>query len=82
MENVTKAAIKKALIEKGYSAEVAEKGLQKSARWQRAAYGEVNWQELEDETGDAIGSVEMYCEEVIEKPNGLGTINRQIIKRG
>ena len=78
---MTKRQIRKELADGGrYAPEVIESGLRKAERWMRAAYGAVDWTELQNETGDAVGQVAGYCEESLQKPDGLGTFNRELRK--
>lgn len=50
--------------------------VEKAKRWMKAAYGCVDWQELEDETGNAVGTVIAYAEETKAVPDGVKTFNR------
>lgn len=73
---VRRSDIRKALLANGHDQVLVEKGLKKAERWMRAAYGEVNWTELQNETGDAVGTVVSYMMESKEKPDGRNTFNR------
>lgn len=73
---MTDKDVKQELRALGYTDEVIESGVNKAKRWMKAAYGEVDWEELENETGNALGSVIAYCEETLAVPDGIKTFNR------
>lgn len=75
-KKITPAVIRQALRTSGFSDEVIDSALGKAKRWMMSAYGEINWDELENETGNAIGAVGAYAIETIKKPDGKKTFNR------
>ena len=54
-----------------------EKAIRKTERWMRAAYGDADWDELEAETGSAVGVVMGYLVETLKEPSGTDTFNRK-----
>lgn len=64
---MTRKEVKAALLAKGFPEDVVRKGIARCERWQRAAYGEVDWETYsaenqglgEDDTPGAF-----YCREV------------------
>lgn len=61
---------------KKYPAEIVKKAIEKSKRWQRAAYEGINWDEVEAETGSIFEHIEFYCVETMKKNDGKNTFNR------
>lgn len=68
--------IRAELKDLGYSPEVIQSGIAKTKRWMKAAYGGTDWEELQNETGNAIGTVIAYCQETQAEPEGINTFNR------
>ena len=74
---VTRKSIRSNLISCGHGSELVEKAIRKTERWMRAAYGGVDWQGLQDETGDAARTVMGYLVECQNEPSGINTFNRR-----
>lgn len=74
-KNITTKGIREEL-RGSYSEEVIEKAIAKAQRWMKAAYGCIDWEELQGETGSAVGYVIGYAEETLKEPSGINTFNR------
>lgn len=68
--------IRRELIKCGHDPALVEKAIKKAERWMRAAYGSIDWEELQNETGDAVGNVMGYLVETKDQPDGRKTFNR------
>lgn len=65
----------KAQLKDRYSKEVLKSALDKTRRFMKAAYGRVDWMELEAE-GSALETVIAYCEDTLKHPDGQKTFNK------
>lgn len=73
---MTRKDIRKELVSEGHPPLLIEKGIKKAERWMKAAYGSHDWDELQNETGSAVGMVVGYMQECLAIPDGQKTFNR------